>query len=151
MLSLKSCPKHLQNEKREMKRFILRLCSRHGEIVSSKRPRDIEEDTTLATHVLLIVAGASHTGSAVHWGRVSSALRLSLRCDVDDDWCWKIVLNEFHLGLSIPGKPDVAALSPAEDLKIEKYVLTQNHCPDASFSSLSSPSYPVPQLFLTIQ
>merc|ERR1712228_5549 len=73
-----------------MERFILRLCSRHCEIVSSKRPRDIEEDTTLATHVLLIVAGASHTRRPVHWGRVSSAL-----------------------GLCIPGKPDVAALSPA--------------------------------------
>ena len=123
-----------------MKRFILRLCSRHGEIVSPKRPRDVKEDPTLATHVLLIVARASHTSSAVHWGRVSSALRLSLPCDVDDDWCWKIVLNEFHLGLSIPGKPDVATLSPPEDLKIEKYVLTQNHCTDASFSALSSPS-----------
>ena len=119
VLSLKSCPKHLQNEKREMKRFILRLCSRHGEIVSSKRPRDVKENTTLATHVLLIVAGASHTRRPVHWGRVSSALRLSLRCDVDDDWCWKIIimLNGFHLGLSIPGKPDVAALSPPEDFE----------------------------------
>ena len=80
-----------------MKRFILRLCSRHGEIVSPKRVGDVKENATLAAHVLLIVAGASHTGSAVHWGRVSSALRLSLRCD-DDDWCWKIIIV-----LNLPG------------------------------------------------
>merc|ERR1712037_912823 len=64
--------------------------SRHGKVVGAKRPRDIEEDATLAAHVLLIIAGASNTGSAVHWGRVGAAL-----------------------GLSVPGQSDVATLAPA--------------------------------------
>merc|ERR1711971_238306 len=64
--------------------------SRHGKVMGSKRPRDVEEDTTLAAHVLLIIAGFSNTGSAVHWGRVSAAL-----------------------SLSVPGQPDVATLAPS--------------------------------------
>ena len=29
-----------------------KFCSRHGKVVGTKRPRDVEEDTTLAAHVL---------------------------------------------------------------------------------------------------
>merc|ERR1719318_2187075 len=43
----------------------------HGEVVSSKRIRDVEEDAALAAHVLLIVARSSNTSCSVHWGGVS--------------------------------------------------------------------------------
>jgi len=40
----------------------------HGEVVGAEGPGHVEEDTALAAHVLLIIAGSSNTGSAVHWG-----------------------------------------------------------------------------------
>merc|ERR1719418_151125 len=54
------------------------------------RGQETSKRTPLAAHVLLIIARASNTGSAVHWGRVGAAL-----------------------GLSVPGQPDVASLTPS--------------------------------------
>merc|ERR1719370_1928909 len=79
-----------KDKSRISKVYLANKCSRHGKVVGSKRPGDVEEDTALAAHVLLIIAGSSNTGSAIHWGRVSTTL-----------------------GLSVPGQSDVATLAPS--------------------------------------
>merc|ERR1719507_139011 len=61
----------------------------HGEVVGAEGPGHVEEDSALAAHVLLIIAGSAHTGGAVHGGGVCAAL-----------------------GGGIPGQPDVATLTP---------------------------------------
>merc|ERR1719180_616628 len=105
---LKREEKKVQKSKLYSANIWSKCCSRHGKVVGTKRPRDVEEDTTLAAHVLLIIARSSNTGSAVHWGRVSAAL-----------------------GLRVPGQPDVATLAPSGSPAVP-------HDPVIALSSISA-------------
>ena len=52
------------------------MCSRHG--VGSEGVGDIEEDTALSTHVLLVISGSALARGSVHRSRVGSALQIRL-------------------------------------------------------------------------
>ena len=49
-------------------------CSRHGPVVGPQGVVGVKQHSALATHVLLIRAGASDTSRAVHGGGVGAAL-----------------------------------------------------------------------------